>query len=105
MKKLRERFSIKFNLAAPDHKCVIEILEKQGARNKAPYIVRAVLHYEAEKQRTNGEAFKPMEQRVRAVSTSGKRTVAYKQKNEPATLLDDKAQAKIAKSLDAFFAK
>ena len=108
MKKSRERFSIKFNLTDPDHKHVIEILEKQGARNKAPYIVRAVLHYEAELQRTSGLAPLPAEQASHAVSEVSQNTVqkaAHKQKNGPAPLFDDKVQAKVAKSLNGFFAK
>lgn len=105
MKKSRERFSIKFNLTDPDHKRVIEILEKQGVRNKAPYIVRAVLHYEAEMQRISGDSFRLIKQRECSASTSDKRTEVYKQKSEPTTLLDDKAQAKVVKSLDDFFAK
>lgn len=108
MKKSRERFSIKFNLTDPDHKHVIEVLEKQGARNKAPYIVRAVLHYEAELQHTNEFAPLPVEQASHAaseVSPNAEQKAAHKQKNGPAPLFDDKMQAKVAKSLNGFFAQ
>lgn len=44
-KKSRERFSIKFNESDPSHNAVIEILEQQGPRRKAQFIVNAVLHY------------------------------------------------------------
>ena len=44
-KKDRERFTIKFNENDPAHRKVIEILERQGAHSKAPFIVNAILHY------------------------------------------------------------
>lgn len=44
-KKDRERFSIKFNENDPSHLAVIDILEQQGSRRKAQFIVNAVLHY------------------------------------------------------------
>lgn len=44
-KKDRERFSIKFNKNDPSHQAVIDILEHQGTRRKAQFIVNAVLHY------------------------------------------------------------
>lgn len=44
-KKDRERFSIKFNENDPYHQKVIDILEQQGSRRKAQFIVNAVLHY------------------------------------------------------------
>lgn len=44
-KKDRGRFSIKFNENDPAHQMVIDILEKQGSRKKAQFIVNAVLHY------------------------------------------------------------
>ena len=43
--KSRERFSIKFNEGDPAHKAVIDVLEQQGPRRKAQFIVNAVLHY------------------------------------------------------------
>lgn len=44
-KKDRERFSIKFNENDPAHQKVIDVLERQGSRKKAQFIVNAVLHY------------------------------------------------------------
>ena len=44
-KKDRERFSIKFNENDPAHDAVIRLLEKQGPRSKAQFLVNAVLHY------------------------------------------------------------
>lgn len=44
-KKDRGRFSIKFNENDPAHQMVIDILERQGSRKKAQFIVNAVLHY------------------------------------------------------------
>ncbi|MEH2954953.1 DUF1697 domain-containing protein [Candidatus Merdisoma sp. JLR.KK011] len=44
-KKDRERFSIKFNENDPAHDAVIRLLEKQGLRSKAQFLVNAVLHY------------------------------------------------------------
>lgn len=44
-KKDRGRFSIGFNEHDPSHAEVIRILEKQGKRRKAQFIVNAVLHY------------------------------------------------------------
>ena len=44
-KKDRGRFSIKFNENDPAHQTVIDILERQGSRKKAQFIVNAVLHY------------------------------------------------------------
>ena len=59
MKKIRERFSIKFNLADPVHRHAIEILEGQGMRNKANYIANAVLYYEgATETQTIGDGFR-----------------------------------------------
>lgn len=44
-KKDRSRFSIKFRESDPAHERTICILESQGQRNIAPFIVNAVLHY------------------------------------------------------------
>lgn len=44
-KKDRSRFSIKFRENDPAHEKTICILENQGQRNIAPFIVNAVLHY------------------------------------------------------------
>ena len=44
-KKDRERFSIKFNENDPAHDAVIRLLEKQGPRSKAQFLVNVVLHY------------------------------------------------------------
>lgn len=44
-KKDRSRFSIKFRENDPAHERTICILESQGQRNIAPFIVNAVLHY------------------------------------------------------------
>ena len=43
------RFTIQFNGTDPAHLKVAELLNKQGHRGKAQYIVNAVLHYENEK--------------------------------------------------------
>ena len=44
-KKDRSRFTIKFRESDPAHDMTIRILEKQGQRNIAPFLVNAVLHY------------------------------------------------------------
>ena len=44
-KKDRSRFSIKFRENDPTHERTICILESQGQRNIAPFLVNAVLHY------------------------------------------------------------
>lgn len=44
-KKDRSRFSIKFRENDPAHSMTIRILENQGQRNIAPFLVNAVLHY------------------------------------------------------------
>jgi len=44
-KKDRSRFSIKFRESDPAHERTICILESQGQRNIAPFLVNAVLHY------------------------------------------------------------
>ena len=44
-KKDRSRFSIKFNESDPAHDMTIRILENQGQRKIAPFLVNAVLHY------------------------------------------------------------
>lgn len=44
-KKDRGRFTIKFNENDPAHETVISILEQQGPRQKARFLVNAVLHY------------------------------------------------------------
>ena len=44
-KKDRSRFSIKFRENDPAHAMTIRILENQGQRNIAPFLVNAVLHY------------------------------------------------------------
>ena len=44
-KKDRGRFTIKFNENDPAHEAVISILEQQGSRQKARFLVNAVLHY------------------------------------------------------------
>lgn len=44
-KKDRSRFSIKFRENDPAHERTICILESQGQRNIAPFLVNAVLHY------------------------------------------------------------
>ena len=45
-KKDKSRFTIQFSETDPSHIQVIDILNRQGRRSKAPYIVSAVLHYE-----------------------------------------------------------
>lgn len=40
------RFTIQFSRTDPSHLQVTEILNRQGRRSKAQYIVNAVLHYE-----------------------------------------------------------
>ena len=44
-KKDRSRFTIKFRESDPAHDMTIRILENQGQRNIAPFLVNAVLHY------------------------------------------------------------
>ena len=44
-KKDRSRFTIKFRENDPAHDMTIRIMEKQGQRNIAPFLVNAVLHY------------------------------------------------------------
>lgn len=44
-KKDRSRFTIKFRESDPAHDMTIRILERQGQRNIAPFLVNAVLHY------------------------------------------------------------
>lgn len=44
-KKDRSRFTIKFRENDPAHETTIRILENQGQRNIAPFLVNAVLHY------------------------------------------------------------
>ena len=45
-KKADTRFTIQFSQTDPTHLQVAEILNRQGRRSKAQYIVNAVLHYE-----------------------------------------------------------
>ena len=45
-KMAETRFTIQFSQTDPTHLQVSEILNKQGRRSKAQYIVNAVLHYE-----------------------------------------------------------
>jgi len=40
------RFNLKFNKTDPRHIMAVGILNRQGVRSKAQYIVNAVLHYE-----------------------------------------------------------
>jgi len=44
--KVGARFNIQLNLKDPDHLQVAGLLNSQGHRGKAQYIVNAVLHYE-----------------------------------------------------------
>ena len=46
IKKAGTKFTIQFNQTDPAHLQVAELLNKQGHRGKAQYIVNAVLHYE-----------------------------------------------------------
>jgi len=46
-KKSETRFTIQFSHTDPSHLQVAEILNRQGRRSKAQYIVNAVLHYES----------------------------------------------------------
>jgi len=45
-KIIETRFTIQFSRTDPSHLQVAEILNRQGRRSKAQYIVNAVLHYE-----------------------------------------------------------
>jgi hypothetical protein len=45
-KKDEGRFTLQFSAADPAHRRVIALLNAQGRRSKAQYIVNAVLHYE-----------------------------------------------------------
>lgn len=47
MKKDPGRFTFRFNMADPNHQKAVECIIRQGHHNKAPYIVRAILYYEA----------------------------------------------------------
>ena len=46
VKKTGTKFTLQFNQTDPMHLQVAELLNKQGHRGKAQYIVNAVLHYE-----------------------------------------------------------
>jgi MoxR-like ATPase len=46
-KMIDTRFTIQFSRTDPSHLQVAEILNRQGRRSKAQYIVAAVLHYES----------------------------------------------------------
>ena len=43
-KKDPRKFTIRFNICDPQHKAVIDLLNRQG-RSKAQFLVSAVLHY------------------------------------------------------------
>ena len=43
-KKDPGKFTIRFNICDPQHKAVIDLLNRQG-RSKAQFLVSAVLHY------------------------------------------------------------
>jgi len=45
-KKISRRFTIQFSRTDPAHLQAVEILNRQGRRSKAQYLVNAVLHYE-----------------------------------------------------------
>jgi hypothetical protein len=45
-KMAKTRFTIQFSQTDPTHLQVAELLNKQGRRSKAQYIVNAVLHFE-----------------------------------------------------------
>jgi hypothetical protein len=51
-KKTGTRFTIQFRETDPAHLRVAELLNNQGYRGKAQYLVNAVLHYEAREERT-----------------------------------------------------
>jgi hypothetical protein len=63
-KKDRSRFTIQFSETDPAHLEVIDILNRQGRRSKAPYIVNAILHYES---RAETPARQPVPQSVDVV--------------------------------------
>ena len=46
-KKNEARFTIQFSETDPKHLRAIGILNRQGRRSKAPYLVEAILHYES----------------------------------------------------------
>ena len=39
------KFTIKFSETDPSHLFVVDLLNRQGRRSKAPYIVNAILHF------------------------------------------------------------
>ena len=52
-KMAETRFTIQFSRTDPSHIQVTDILNRQGRRSKAQYIVNAVLHYENCREMTN----------------------------------------------------
>lgn len=82
-KKDRERFSIKFNEKDPSHLAVIDILEQQGSRRKAQFIVNAVLHYIHCKETPDITATPPVVQPVdKAYIESVIREIMFRQQTE-----------------------
>ena len=85
-KQDRGRFTIRFNLSDPAHEKAVRILEQQGSRCKAQYLVNAILTYSGEQPTRQGESApdrRQTEQIVREV-LAGQKPPPERQRPQPA---------------------
>ncbi|MCL2772676.1 MAG: hypothetical protein FWD71_04930 [Oscillospiraceae bacterium] len=66
-KIVETRFTIQFSRTDPSHLQVVEILNRQGRRSKAQYIVNAVLHYKNCGETTNMQRTAELEKIIEVV--------------------------------------
>jgi hypothetical protein len=106
-KKDVARFTIQFSTTDPMHLQVIDILNRQGRRSKAPYIVSAVLYYES---RAEMSVRKPAAVDADMIEAVVKRLLSEKSAPEPDGIRFDNTLSElgqdgldaVAGALDAF---
>ena len=98
-KKDPGKFTIRFNICDPQHKAVIDLLNRQG-RSKAQFLVSAVLHYINCKETPEVSVPVPnqaaLEEMILAILTKNQ-SYLKKQKKEAAEPLNNAFAAAFAK--------
>ena len=63
-KLIETRFTIQFSSADPAHLQAAAILNRQGRRSKAQYLVNAIIHYENCSETTNTQRISELDEKV-----------------------------------------
>jgi len=90
------RFTIQFSRTDPSHIQVSEILNRQGRRSKAQYIVNAILHYENCGDTPNMRRVSELD--IKLIETVVNRILRDKEENDATKSNDGVPYAKMKKT-------